>query len=57
MQRTEAASILTHLSLMSYMWNISKQYKPRCDAAEHGIKSGAILFASRNFIKQHGMKK
>ena len=36
---------LTHLSLASLLWDISKQNSPRCDAAEHGVPSGAILFA------------
>ena len=37
--------LLTHLSLASFQWDIGKQYSPRCDAAEHGIPSGAILCA------------
>ena len=36
---------LTLLSLVSFLWDIGKQYSPRCDAAERGIPSGAILFA------------
>ena len=39
--------ILTHLSLASLLWDIGKQYSPRCDAAERGVPSGAILFAQR----------
>ena len=31
--------------LLSYFWDIGKQYSPRCDAAECGVPSGAILFA------------
>ena len=42
---------LTHLSLASLLWDIGKQYSPRCDAAESGVPSGAILFAKRIFIK------
>ena len=34
------------------LWNISKQHSPRCDAAECGVSSGAILFAKRNFIEK-----
>ena len=36
---------LTHLSLASLSWGIGKQNSPRCDAAERGVPSGAILFA------------
>ena len=43
---------LTHLSLASHLWDIGKHYSHRCDAAERGIPSGAILFAYRNFIKK-----
>ena len=43
---------LTHLSLASFLWDIGKQNSPRCDAAERGIPSGAILFAWRNFIEK-----
>ena len=39
------SSDLTHLSLASLLWDIGKQNSPRCDAAERGIPSGAILFA------------
>ena len=38
-------SILTNLSLASLLWDIGKQHGPRCDAAECGVPSGAILFA------------
>ena len=41
-------SQLTHLSLTSFLWDIGKQHSPRCDAAERGVPSGAILFAQRN---------
>ena len=34
------------------MWDIGKQYRPRCDAAERGIPFGAILFVQRNFIEK-----
>ena len=43
---------LTHLSLASLLWDIGKQYSPRCDAKERGVPSGAILFAWRNFIQK-----
>ena len=36
---------LTRLSLVSLLWDIGKQNSPRCDAAECGVQSGAILFA------------
>ena len=45
-------SNLTHLSLASLLWDIGKQNSPRCDAAERGVPSGAILFAQRNFIEK-----
>ena len=44
--------LLTHLSLASLLWDIGKQNSPRCDAAERGVPSGAILFAYRNFIEK-----
>ena len=44
--------MLTHISLASFLWDISKQHSPRCDAAERGVPSGAILFAQRNFIEK-----
>ena len=43
--------LLTHISLASFLWDISKQHSPRCDAAERGVPSGAILIAHRNFIE------
>ena len=43
---------LTHLSLASLLWDIGKQNSPRCDAAERGVPSGAILFAWRIFIEK-----
>ena len=32
------------------LWDIGKQYSPRCDT-DHGITSGAFLFAIKNGIK------
>ena len=43
---------LTHLRLASLLWDIGRQHSPRCDAAERGVPSGAILFAYRIFIKK-----
>ena len=43
---------LTHISLSSLLWDIGKQNSPRCDAAERGVPSGAILFAQRHFIEK-----
>ena len=37
--------LLTHIGLVSFLCDIGKQYSPRCDAAERGIPSEAILFA------------
>ena len=45
-------SNLTRLSLASLLWDIGKQNSPRCDAAERGVPSGAILFAQRHFIEK-----
>ena len=43
--------------LESFLWDTDKQYSPRCDAAaEHGVPSGAILFAGispKNEIKKN----
>ena len=40
---------LTHISLVSFLWDIDKQCKPRSEAAECGIWSGSPLFAYRMF--------
>ena len=48
--------LLTHLSLASLLWDIGKQHSPRCDAAERGVPSRAILFAWRNFIEKWNKK-
>ena len=42
---------LTHISLVSLLWDIGKQNSPRCEAAERGVPSEAILFAERIFIE------
>ena len=34
------------------LYNFVSVYSPRCDAAERGVPSGAILFAYRNFIEK-----
>ena len=34
------------------LWDIG----PKCDAAERGVPSGAILFAYRKFIGKNGIK-
>ena len=46
-------SSLTHISLVSFLWDICKQNSPRCDAAFCGVPSGAILFAFMNFIEKY----
>ena len=43
---------LTCISLASFLWDIGKQYNPRCDAAFCGVPSGAILYAQRNFVEK-----
>ena len=45
-------TLLTHLRLVSLLWDIGKQNSPRCDAAFCGVPSGAILFAYRIFIEK-----
>ena len=42
---------LTQKHLASFLWGISKQHSPRCDATERGIPSGAILFAEEMKLK------
>ena len=42
---------LTYISLASFLRDTGKQYSPRCDAAECGIPSGAILFSLEKFIE------
>ena len=51
-EMTKVGKTLTHLSRASFLWDIGKQHSPRCDAAERGVPSGAILFAWRNFIEK-----
>ena len=48
--------ILSHISLSSFIWDISKQKNPRCDAAKRGVPSGAIQFAD-GLIQMIGMGK
>ena len=43
---------LTHISLASFLWDIGKQNRPRCDSAFWGVPSGAILFAHKKFIEK-----
>ena len=45
-------SLLTLISLVSFLWDIDKQNIPRCDAAKCGVPSGAILFAYLIFIEK-----
>ena len=42
---------------MVILWDIGDQHSPRCEAAERGIPSGAILFAHRNFMEKSDKKK
>ena len=44
--------VLTHVSLVAFLWDIGKQNSHRCDAAERSVPSEAILFAYRNFIEK-----
>ena len=44
-------TLLTQLSLASFLWDIGKQYSHRCDASQWGIPSMAILLDKRIFIK------
>ena len=43
---------LTHISWESFLWDKGKQFSPRCDAAECGVPSEAILFTWRNSIEK-----
>ena len=47
---------LTHLSLPSFLWDIGKQHRPRCDAAERGVPPGAILFAQKKKSSKNEIK-
>ena len=42
----------THISLVSFLWDIGKQNSPRCDAAKRGVPSGDILFDYMIFIEK-----
>ena len=44
--------IFTHISLASFLCDMDKQNSPRCDAAERGRPSGALLFAYLIFIEK-----
>ena len=41
---------LTYLSLVSFLWDISKQYRTRSDAAECAVWSSYALFAYRIYF-------
>ena len=45
-------SYLTHLSLVSFLWDIGKHHSPGCDLAIPSVTSGAMLFAQRNLIEK-----
>ena len=48
-----ARFFLSHvINLASFLWDIGKQNSHRGDTAEHGVPSGAILFAYMIFIKK-----
>ena len=38
--------------MASYLWDIGKQYIPRCYAAERGVPSEAILFSWEEFHRK-----
>ena len=40
---------LTHISLVSFLWDIGKQCRSRSYAAERGVWKGSLLFAYRMF--------
>ena len=58
---------LNHISLVSFLWDIGKQCRPRSGATERGVWSGSPLFAYRtcglnlnkmkNTTKQHLKRK
>ena len=43
---------LTYISLVSLLWDLGKQWRPRSDAAQHGIWSGSTLFPWRIFYQE-----
>ena len=43
--------VLTHISLVSFLWDICKQCKPRSETKERGVWSGSPLFAYRKYSK------
>ena len=43
--------LLTYISRVSFLWDIGKQYSPRCDAAEHNVPSEAIQMLLKHFIE------
>ena len=42
--------------MTSYLWDICKQYSPRCDDAERGVSFGAIVFAVRGIASKTKFK-
>ena len=44
--------MFTHNQCFEHNQEIGKQHSPRSATAGHGIASGAILFAKRNFIEK-----
>ena len=42
----------THISLVSFLWDIGKQNSPRCDAAIRGVPSGGYSAGYMIFIKK-----
>ena len=51
MKKYATEEALQEQEQQSLLWDISKQYSPRCDAAKCGVPYGAILFAKKIFIK------
>ena len=43
---------LTHISLVSFLWDKGNQNSPKCDIAKHSVPLGAILFAFMNLIEK-----
>ena len=56
LQKQAVIIFLTHISLASFLWDIGKQNRPRCDATKHGVPSENILFADKIFIEKKKKK-
>ena len=56
-EKYERNRSLTNISLASFLWDIGKQWRPRSDAAKHGVWSGSPLFAYMNRMFYQNLNK